>query len=138
MIDFDTDFGQKVLQRLQDEEIIWLTTVDSHNRPQPRPVWFHWDGETLLIFSKSQAAKVRHILRSPIVALHFNTDEYGGDVAVLHGEANISAPPTEERYQAYELKYRILIHDLGGIFKQLLLDYPVVILVRPTSMRGFI
>jgi PPOX class probable F420-dependent enzyme len=70
-------------------KIIWLITVDADNRPQPRPVWFHWDGETVLIFSESNKAKLRHIARNPKVSLNFNTDEDGGDVAVLDSDENI-------------------------------------------------
>ena len=38
---------------MQQEQIIWLTTVDSHHTPQPRPVWFHWDEETVLMIEKN-------------------------------------------------------------------------------------
>ena len=61
MLDFSTRFGRHVNRRLRQEKIIWLTTVDSNNTPQPRPVWFHWDGETVLIFSERHKAKLRHI-----------------------------------------------------------------------------
>ena len=86
MLDFSTRFGRHVNRRLRQEKIIWLTTVDSNNTPQPRPVWFHWDGETVLIFSERHKAKLRHITGNPRVALNFNTDEDGGDVAVLTGD----------------------------------------------------
>jgi PPOX class probable F420-dependent enzyme len=138
MIDFKSPFGERVLQRLQDEEVIWLTTVDGHGIPQPRPVWFHWDGETLLILSRSEAAKVRHLRQSPNVTLNFNTDEYGGDVAVLHGQAVLDAQPSEVRLQSYKLKYRAGIQDLGMTFEQMRLEYSVAILVTPTALRGFI
>ena len=45
MFDQSTEFGQRVARRLAEERIIWLTTVDQHDVPQPRPVWFWWDGE---------------------------------------------------------------------------------------------
>ena len=60
MIDFSSPVGRKIKRRLREEQTIWLTTVDAQITPQPRPVWFHWDGETLLIFSQPSAAKVRH------------------------------------------------------------------------------
>ena len=83
MLDFTTPIGQVIERRLQQEQIIWLTTVDAQGTPQPRPVWFHWDGETLLIFSQPGAAKIRHISRNPRVALNFNTSADGGAVGVL-------------------------------------------------------
>ena len=137
MIDFGSAIGQNVLRRLRDEEVVWLTTVDSRQRPQPRPVWFHWDGETLLILSQAQAAKNRHIARNPAVALNFNTDEFGGDVAVILGMAQFASSPSEDRYQAYFHKYQAGIRDLGSTFEQLRTDYSVAILIIPTEIRGF-
>jgi len=137
MIDYSTELGKKILRRLRDEEVIWLTTVDRYNRPQPRPVWFHWDGETLLIFSRPTGAKNRHITRNPSVALNFNTDEFGGDVAVILGEAELVPPPEPGRYQAYLDKYQAGIQDLGMDFDQMKTDYPVAILVKPVAIRGF-
>ncbi len=138
MLDFNSPIGQRIQQRLQEEEIIWLITVDGRNTPQPRPVWFHWDGETAMIFSQAGAAKVRHIARNPRVALHFNTDEDGGDVGVLIGEAHLLAgSPPPARLQAYLRKYAAGIQDLGMTPEAMQADYPVVILVTPISLRGF-
>jgi PPOX class probable F420-dependent enzyme len=80
MLNFNTKFGRHVKRRLHEEKVIWLTTVDEQNAPQPRPVWFHWDGKTFLIFSQREKAKLRHIAHNPRVSLNFNTDEDGGDV----------------------------------------------------------
>jgi len=138
MVDFNTDIGQKIEQRLQQEQIIWLTTVDSHHTPQPRPVWFHWDGQTILIFSQVKGAKVRHIKDNPHVALNFNTDEDGGEVGVIIGEGAISKEPVSAgRMQAYLEKYEQGIRDIGLTPEAMLTEYPVVILVTPLAVRGF-
>jgi PPOX class probable F420-dependent enzyme len=137
MADFNSDIGKTILLRLRDEEIIWLTTVDKSGRPQPRPVWFHWDGETVMILSRAKAAKVGHIQRNPAVALNFNTDEEGGSVGVILGEAQVAPGMSDERKQAYLGKYQAGIRDLGLSPEQMLGEYSVVILVKPTSVRGF-
>jgi PPOX class probable F420-dependent enzyme len=139
MLDFSTRFGRHVNRRLRQEKIIWLTTVDSNNTPQPRPVWFHWDGETVLIFSERQKAKLRHIAANPRVALNFNTDEDGGDVVVLIGDARIlDEPPDPNRVKTYLRKYREGIKDLGMTVQEFSDSYSVPILVTPKSMRGFV
>ncbi|HEU4341814.1 MAG TPA: TIGR03667 family PPOX class F420-dependent oxidoreductase [Candidatus Binatia bacterium] len=139
MLDFKTRFGRHVNRRLRGEKIIWLTTVDSDNTPQPRPVWFHWDGQTVLIFSERNKAKLRHIARNPRVALNFNTDEEGGDVTVLVGVAQIlDQSPAQNRVASYLRKYRGDIKDLGMTVKEFTDSYSVPILVNPQSMRGFI
>jgi hypothetical protein len=48
MIDTTTEFGQRVARRLAEERIAWLSTTDSNGAPQPRPIWFLWDGGTFL------------------------------------------------------------------------------------------
>jgi len=138
MLDFTTRFGRRVNRRLRQERIIWLTTVDPHNAPQPRPVWFHWDGQTVLIFSERNTAKLRHIAHNSRVALSFNTDEEGGDVAVLGGEALVlQQPPPLSRVKTYLRKYRQGIKDLGMTAAEFMGAYAVPILVTPKAMRGF-
>ncbi|MBI3014947.1 MAG: TIGR03667 family PPOX class F420-dependent oxidoreductase [Candidatus Tectomicrobia bacterium] len=138
MLDFTTKFGRRVNRRLRQEQIIWLTTVDSNNVPLPRPVWFHWDGETLLIFSEEDRAKIRHIARNPKVSLNFNTDEEGGDVAVLVGKARVlEEPPPQTRVKAYLRKYKKGLKDLGMTSAAFTGSYSVPIVVTPKDMRGF-
>ena len=139
MLDFTSKFGQRVNGRLQREQIIWLTTVDSDNTPLPRPVWFHWDGETVLIFSEGDTAKLWHIGRNPKVSLNFNTDEEGGDVAVLLGETRVlEEPPAQTRVKAYLRKYKEGLEDLDTTPDEFMGLYSVAILVTPHSMQGFV
>jgi len=138
MIDFNTEIGQRIERRLRQEQIIWLTTVDARHTPQPRPVWFHWDGETVLIFSQVKGAKVRHIENNPHVALNFNANAEGGEVGVLIGEAMVLKEPlSPERMQAYLDKYAQAIQRIGLTPESMQADYSVVILVTPQQVRGF-
>jgi len=117
--------------------IIWLTTVDAHNRPQPRPVWFHWDNQTVLIFSEREKAKLKHITQNPRVALSFNTDKDGDDVGVLMGDARVlGEPPPTTRMNAYLRKYKEGIRDIGMTVPQFRESFAVPILVTPKAMRG--
>jgi len=138
MIDFTSRFGRRLNRRLSREKIIWLTTIDSHNSPQPRPVWFHWDGQSVLIFSRRKTAKLRHIPKNPGVALNLNTDEEGDNVGVLIGEARLLLePPSTARVNAYLRKYREGIKDLGMTVPQFTASFAVPILVAPRAMRGY-
>ena len=107
MLDTTTEFGARVVRRLNDEQIIWLTTVDSQQMPQPVPVWFLWDGATFLIYSQPNTPKLRNIARNPQVALHLDGDGRGGNIVVLTGTAQIidSAPLATEA-PVYLEKYR--------------------------------
>jgi PPOX class probable F420-dependent enzyme len=99
MIDLTTEFGQRVKQHLDEEYFIWFTTVGTNMTPQPRPVWFIWEDDAFLIFSKPGARKVAHIKRHPNVALHFNTDDKADENVIVFlsmAEINASAPPAYE------------------------------------------
>lgn len=137
MVNFQGAFGKTMLKRLEQEEVIWLTTVDAKGNPQPRPVWFEWNGETVMIFSRMEGAKLRHIQRNPRVALNFNTDPAGGSVGVIIGEARIGVELPPGRWEVYQRKYKEGIQELGYTPEQMLGEYPVVIFVEPRSIRGF-
>lgn len=137
MVDFTTKTGLVIKDRLEQEQIIWLTTVDAKQTPQPRPVWFYWDGETILIFSQSDGAKVRHITRRSHVALNFNTDAYGGNVGVILGEAQVSNEPVEPTLlKAYFRKYAEGIKSIGLTPEMMSHQYSTVIRVTPQAIRG--
>ena len=66
-IDFSTDFGKRVLGRLQDEQVAWLTTVSTKGEPQPSPVWFLWENDSVLVYSQPNTPKLRAIQGNPNV-----------------------------------------------------------------------
>ncbi|HET7010945.1 MAG TPA: TIGR03667 family PPOX class F420-dependent oxidoreductase, partial [Anaerolineales bacterium] len=115
MIQFKGRFGRRARRRLKKEKIIWLTTVGPDGTPQPRPVWFVWDEakRSVLIYSQPEGHKLQHLERNPRVALHFNSDDEGGDVVVFTGKARIDrASPPVHRRPNYVRKYRSGIRDL--------------------------
>ena len=89
MLDLTTSFGARAARRLENEEIIWLTTVKNGQTPQPSPVWFLWDGETMLIYSRPATQKLRNIAANETVSLNFHSDSEGGDVVIFTGTARV-------------------------------------------------
>lgn len=136
-IDTSTDFGRRVARRLQDEEVVWLTTVSPDGAPQPSPVWFLWENGTFLIYSQPHRPKLRNIALHPRVALNFNSDAVGDDVAVFAGEARIvHDAPSADQIPAYVAKYRAAIARLGADPNGFAQDYSVAIRVTPDKLRG--
>ncbi|HEX5506418.1 MAG TPA: TIGR03667 family PPOX class F420-dependent oxidoreductase [Thermomicrobiales bacterium] len=137
-LDTGSEFGARVARRLREETIIWLTTVRADGRPQPSPVWFLWDGETILIYSQPGKPKVRNIAANPRVALHFDGNGRGGDIVVFDGEARVDpdAPPSDQIPELVE-KYREGIARLGGTPASFAQEYSVAIRVAPARVRGF-
>ncbi len=137
-IDTSTEFGARVARRLRDERVIWLTTVRDDGTPEPSPVWFLWDGSTFLIYSQPDKPKLRNIARDPKVALHFNSDPEGDDVAIFTGEAKIDAGvPPATQVPDYLAKYRQGIRNIGMTPDSFAQSYSVPIRVTPTKLRGF-
>lgn len=136
---FDTssEFGARVARRLQEDTVGWLTTVAPDGTPQPSPIWFLWDGETALIFSKPNAPKVRHIQANPMVSLHLDSDGHGGDIVILTGEARIdpTSPPADQ-IAAYLERYREGIKQIGMTPETLAAAYSTAIRFTPTNLRG--
>ena len=137
-IDLTTDFGAQVERRLKMEEIVWLTTVRPSGVPEPSPVWFYWDGSTILIYSMPGKTKLASIGANSPVALNFNSSASGGDIVVLTGEARIdpSAPPAHLMPEYLE-KYEKPIARIGMTPDTFAKGYSVAIRVTPTTMRGF-
>ncbi len=137
-IDASTDHGARALRRLKEEEAIWITVVDSTLTPRSTPVWFLWDGETILIYSEPTSFKVRRIEANPRVNLHFNADEQGHDVVVLTGDARIEkGTMLPSSVPAYGEKYREAIARLGTDLAQLSATYSAAIIVTPDRLSGF-
>lgn len=138
MIDLTGELGERVAQRLRDEEVIWLTTVGADGTPQPSPVWFLWEDGELLVYSQPGKPKVKNVERQPRVALNFNTDALGDSVAVMTGEARVDpdAPPID-RHTAYLEKYREGIARLGSTAESFAQTYTAAIRIRPSKLRGW-
>ena len=107
MLDTSTGAGGRAARRLHDEEVVWMTTVRAGGQPQSVPVWFLWDGEGFLIYSRPGKQKLENIARNPRVGLNLNSSATGGDVVRVEGTAEVgeSAPPAGE-VDAYVEKYQ--------------------------------
>lgn len=138
MIDWTSEIGQRAQQRLQSEACIWLVTVDGQGTAQPRPVWFYWDGETMLIFSQASARKLAHVRRDPRVTLHFDGGPAGEDIQVFQGQAEILDGPAAStgRADAYLKKFADDIRGLGYTPEQFFRDYSVPVRIVLTRLRG--
>jgi len=137
MIDLSSEFGVHVEKRLHDEGVIWLTTVASDGTPQPNPVWFHWDGNSFLIYTKPDAMKLKNIKRNPKVSLNLEgATTYGGDVVVFNGTAFIEDQMSEPD-PGYHAKYEEISKGLGRNLSEVYQEYSVTIRIKPSKVRGF-
>jgi PPOX class probable F420-dependent enzyme len=133
-----TGFGQRVRQRLRDEQVIWFTTVGSDGTPQPNPVWFLWEGTGAVIYNRPDANRLVHIRHRPQVCLHLDGDGRGGDIVVLTGRAQVLVGyPLPHDVPGYLDKYRESMIRVSGSPEAFSEAYPVPVLFDAARVRGF-
>jgi PPOX class probable F420-dependent enzyme len=135
--DPDSAFGRRVRRRLNEEIVIWLTTVGADGTPQPNPVWFLSQGESILVYNRPDARRLTHVRRRPRVALNLDTHGRGGDIIVFTGTAEVAdgeAPPHEQ--PDYVAKYRDHMMRVSGSLEGFSRRYPVPLRVRVQRVRG--
>lgn len=139
MIDFKTELGRAAKKLLDSEYVIWLTTVDRDLIPQPRPVWFIWDADAVLVFSKPDTGKIRHIRHHANVSLHFNSDSRAEEhVLVFTGIATLPlAAPHATAVDAYIKKYKKGMTELDLTPESFSQSYSQTIRVALNKVRGW-
>jgi len=139
LIDTSTPFGRYAERLLRTERIVWLTTVSADGTPQPNAVWFFWDGDTALMYSIPNQAKLKNIARNPNVALNLDSKKHGDGIVILTGSAAVdtNAPPLNKN-RAYMAKYRTEIARLKlGTPAKMASEYSVAVRITPKKLRGF-
>ncbi|GLY35998.1 PPOX class F420-dependent oxidoreductase [Amycolatopsis sp. NBRC 101858] len=119
------------------EKIGWLTTVTPKGRPAPRPVWFVLDGDDILVFSKPDTAKLRHLEANPEVSFHLNGNEGGGAILVVNGKAQVDEGKASEA-PGYVDKYGASYDAIGFATPEAFdAEYSVRIRVVPDRSWGW-
>ena len=132
------ELSKQVERRLADDEIAWLTTVTPDGKPAPRPVWFVWDGESIVIYSMNGAARLRYIERNPQVTVSFNSGPGGGDIVVISGRAErLADAPPPSRFPGLLDKYGPAIQRMGQAPQWYDDNYGVALRVTPERSWGF-
>ena len=137
-LDTGDDAQVRADERLRSETVIWLTTVAADGQPQATPVWFLWDGDSFLIYSKPSSPKVPSIGSHPKVSLHLNADPEGDDAVILEADARLADDELPaDRVPAYIEKYAEGIAGLGWTNEQFAGDYSQPIRAVPTRVRAW-
>jgi len=115
---------KKVESRLEKELVIWLVTAGKDLRPQSVPVWYLYGADSFLIYS-APGIKVRHVRENRQVELHLNTDQRGGAIVRISGQAKISTeePPAHEN-PSYIRRYGDQIQGFGWTPEEFSRRYP--------------
>jgi PPOX class probable F420-dependent enzyme len=123
----------RIDRMLRSESIVWVSTVSADGTPHLVPIWFSWDGASLLIASKPHAKKVRNLRSNPTVMLALGEPDDDFDVAMIEGIAELPDEPAATVLPAAHLdKYRRQMAAIGLTPEEFLATYSQVIRIRPT------
>lgn len=102
------------------------------------PVWFHWDGERVVAFSKPHARKVENLRRQPRAMLAVGTPGPDFDVELIEADAELpDAPATEVMPSGFGSKYAELLRRAGLTAHRFAEVYSQPIVLRPTRFLGY-
>ena len=123
----------RIDRMLRSESVIWLSSVCADGSPHLVPIWFSWDGETVLIASKPHAKKVVNLRANPSVMLALGEPDDDFDVGMVEGEAELLDAPAADVLPAGHLaKYRHQMAAIGLTVEEFLATYSQAIRIRPT------
>ena len=128
----------RIRRFLEEEPIVWLSMVRPDGRPHLVPIWFWWDGEAVLIFSKPNAQKIRNLRGRPDVMLALGDADEDFDVGLLRGTAELLDRPTRDVVPAAHLaKYADRMAAIGLDAETYAATYSQVIRITPADYLGW-
>lgn len=122
-------------QRLHEDTIVWLATVRPDGRPHAVAVWFLWDGETILIFSRPKNQKVYNIQQNANALLAIDNTREGADPITIEGTATLlEAGTLDTTLPAFVAKYSAGMKRIGYTPEQMAVVYSQGIRIVPTRV----
>jgi PPOX class probable F420-dependent enzyme len=123
---------------LRRDSVVWLSSVQPNGRPHLVPVWFHWDGERIVAFSKPNARKVGNLRDQPLVMLAVGTPGPDFEVELIEATAELPEIPAEDVMPVgFGAKYRDLLRRAGLTAQRFAEVYSQPIVLRPTRYLGY-
>jgi PPOX class probable F420-dependent enzyme len=131
-------FNDKVKARLDQETVIWMTTVRSDGQPQTSVVWFLLEGDEILVYSKDGTIRNRNVVDNPKVSLNLDGNGRGGAVVTMEGTSRIDTDtPAPKDHAGYMEQYQSLIEANGWTPEEFGSKYSVPIRVTISRVRAW-
>ena len=123
---------------LRDDPVVWLSSIQADGRPHLVPVWFHWDGERIVAFSKPRARKVDNLRDEPRVMLAVGTPGPDFEVELIEATAELPDASAADLMPAgFGAKYRELLRRANLTEQRFAEVYSQPIVLRPTRFLGY-
>ncbi len=82
--------GDEIDAFLREPRIADLATIRPDGSPHVAPVWYHYDGDKVMVIASRAAAKIRNIRNDPRVALSIATEAAPYEYVLVTGTASVS------------------------------------------------
>ena len=123
---------------LRDDPVLWLSSVQANGRPHVVPVWFHWNGERIVAFSKPRARKVDNLRDQPRVMLAVGTPGPDFEVELIEATAELpDSSASDVMPVGFGAKYQELLRRAGLTVQRFAEVYSQPIVLRPTRFLGY-
>ncbi|HEY0737114.1 MAG TPA: TIGR03667 family PPOX class F420-dependent oxidoreductase [Herpetosiphonaceae bacterium] len=133
MLDLNSPKDAHVAERLRTELIMWLSSTRPDGRPHLVPVWFLWDGQSILIFSKPNNQKIRNLRQNSNVMVSLEAANEGEDIVLIEGQATLLEESTSEVMPPeYVEKYSAQIAAFQWTPEGMAAEYSQAIRIQPT------
>lgn len=135
-LDLKQEHHAHIDQRLRETMIAWLVSERVDNRPHAAPIGFYWDGESIWIFTRPQAQKIRNIGSNSQVLLVLDDTKNGVDPISIEGTATLLATTSVPRtlLAVYAEKYVEHFTAIGLNLEGLAAFYSQGIRITPTRV----
>jgi len=70
-----------------------LAYVASDGSPRVLPIWFHWDGQRLILATSPKAHKIKSLTKNPKVAVTIDDNSFPHKVLLVRGFASLHEVP---------------------------------------------
>ena len=137
MLDSSHPNYEHIQERLRSNVVLWLNSVRPDGRPHSVIVWYLWDGNKFLIFSRPKNQKLRNIQHNPHVVLALDNTANGGDPIIFEGTAELIDPAKiSAAMPAFKEKYTPQMQAMGWTAESMAADYSQPIVVTPTRLAS--
>ncbi|HSL32879.1 MAG TPA: pyridoxamine 5'-phosphate oxidase family protein [Candidatus Limnocylindrales bacterium] len=129
---------ESIARSLRRETVAWLSSVRPDGAPHVVPIWFVWDGESILVFSKPDAQKVRNLRADPRAMVAVGRPGADFDVELVEVTAEIvpeSSPGLLP--DGFVGKYASLARRAGIAMDRFAATYSQPIRLHPTRWLGW-
>ena len=105
----NTDTAQ---QLLVSKNLARLAYVWPDGTPRVVPIWFHWNGEEVVMASPAAAPKVKALAACADVAITIDADTFPNDVLLIRGRADLAI--VDDVVPEYALAAKRYFGEEGG------------------------